>query len=263
MRALTELKKLCFNLASQSRCFCCHEDKKKRLLLHHLSYNNDSVVYNKFENSDYGRLKYYANLIDEIKFDPTNFLVVCFDCHSELEGILKNNINGIKEIFRNNPNKVNKFLDACKATLARRGYFNLFGEATYDNVYSPNYFNNLYQIDSVDEAKQFLENIHELSLSDYSYTAELSFNLDDYIDDRYYHIQAAKQLTNIRDIKKGDRISYIRTINRPYAKPIELANKCDVDIKYYENITIKWFARELKIDEAKLRSDGLDEYFWS
>jgi len=33
------------------------------------------------------------------------------------------------------------------------------------------------------------------------------------------HIRAAKQLETIREIKKGDRISYIKILNKPGVKP--------------------------------------------
>lgn len=67
MRALTELKKECFKrIGSNISCFCCGKDKYSSLLIHHLSYTEKSITYNKFENSDDGRLKYYANLLELI-----------------------------------------------------------------------------------------------------------------------------------------------------------------------------------------------------
>ena len=89
MRALTELKKECFNRISGSYCFCCGHNKPKQLTLHHLSYSKNSITYNNFENSDDGRLKYYVCLLDEIKEDASNFIVVCMNCHNIIEDLLK------------------------------------------------------------------------------------------------------------------------------------------------------------------------------
>lgn len=89
MKALLELKKECFNRVGESVCFCCENINPKQLVLHHLSYTKNSVIYNKFENSDDGRLKYYSNLLDEIKQDPSNFLVLYIECHQVIEKLLK------------------------------------------------------------------------------------------------------------------------------------------------------------------------------
>jgi len=88
MRALTELKKECMSRIvgdTPIQCSICNENRAKRLLLHHYSYNNDSVTYNQFENSDDGRLKYYSNIIDEVKKRPYNFAILCVTCHNEVE----------------------------------------------------------------------------------------------------------------------------------------------------------------------------------
>lgn len=89
MKALIELKKECFNRISGSYCKCCYNENPKQLLIHHLSYTEKSITYNKFDNSDDGRLKYYSNLLDEIKMDINNFVVLCFDCHQIIEKLLK------------------------------------------------------------------------------------------------------------------------------------------------------------------------------
>ena len=89
MKALIELKKECFSRVGDSICFCCENTNPKQLVLHHLSYTKNSIIYSKFENNDDGRLKYYSNLLDEIKQDPNNFLVLCIDCHQVIEKLLK------------------------------------------------------------------------------------------------------------------------------------------------------------------------------
>ncbi len=109
MRALTELKKECIKrlcrdhysydetcLYCRVECFICSESRIKRLVIHHKAYTENSVTYNKFENSDDGRLKYYVNLLDEIKVDITNFYPLCVNCHGIVETYIKND-----EIFEN------------------------------------------------------------------------------------------------------------------------------------------------------------------
>ena len=47
------------------------------------------------------------------------------------------------------------------------------------------------------------------------------------------HIRAAKQLEGIREVKKGDKISFIKILNKPGVKPVELAKKEEMDSKKY------------------------------
>lgn len=97
MRALTELKKECMSRIVGGRpiqCAICKENKPKRLLLHHYSYNNESVTYNQFENSDDGRLKYYSNMMDDVKKNPFNFEIFCVNCHNEVESQVSKTLKG-------------------------------------------------------------------------------------------------------------------------------------------------------------------------
>jgi len=93
MRALTELKKECMGRIIPDEysicCYICYESRPKRLTIHHHCYGPQSVTYNQFENSDDGRLKYYAHLMDEIKNNINNFAVLCINCHNKLERLLK------------------------------------------------------------------------------------------------------------------------------------------------------------------------------
>ena len=98
MRALTELKKECMKRLisrdSQVNCKICDEMRPKRLLIHHVSYDRNSITYNQFENSDDGRLKYYSTLLDEIKRrGPENFVTLCINCHNKLEKLVSKSLH--------------------------------------------------------------------------------------------------------------------------------------------------------------------------
>jgi hypothetical protein len=67
-------------------CFYCKEENIKYLLLHHISYNRNSVTYNKFANSLNGRVEYHSGLLNEVMSNPKNFLVLCFECHKFRHG---------------------------------------------------------------------------------------------------------------------------------------------------------------------------------
>ena len=91
MRALTELKKECMKRLDQYNieCYICDEFRPKRLLLHHLSYYDNSVTYNQFRNDDVGRLQYYSSLIDEVEYHNDNFRILCINCHTIVEELIK------------------------------------------------------------------------------------------------------------------------------------------------------------------------------
>ncbi len=99
MKALIELKKECMSrltiTESSICCFVCKDIRAKRLCIHHFGYDKNSITYNKFENSNDGRLKYYSTLLDEIKNDPSNFITLCINCHTKLEQLVKNNKNQV------------------------------------------------------------------------------------------------------------------------------------------------------------------------
>jgi len=129
MRALIELKKECFERVGLPECFCCENQNTKQLVLHHLSYDKDSVTYNRFENSSDGRLKYYVMLLDEIKNKPDNFLVLCMDCHQVIERLLKMKwIDAYNFCNDNNCNNY-QYYDA----------WNLSYEKRVNNTYQPKY----------------------------------------------------------------------------------------------------------------------------
>ena len=84
------------------------------------------------------------------------------------------------------------------------------------------------------------------------------------------HIRAAKQLETIREIKKGDIISYIKTLNKPGVKPAELAKKEEIDSKKYMEFmesTLEQITSSMDLDFdtilGKPKQTGLDEFFWN
>ena len=58
------------------------------------------------------------------------------------------------------------------------------------------------------------------------YSASCSARLlPEYVKTIPQHIRAARQLESIKELKKGDRITYIKIVNKPGVKPLELARK--------------------------------------
>ena len=70
-------------------CQCCKEDTISKLLIHHLKYTPDSVKYTSFPNSETGRIQYYSTLCNEVYDNPCNLKVMCYDCHEEMEGYIR------------------------------------------------------------------------------------------------------------------------------------------------------------------------------
>jgi len=84
------------------------------------------------------------------------------------------------------------------------------------------------------------------------------------------HIRAAKQLESIREIKKGDKISYVKIINKPRVKPVELAHQDEVDTsKYMEFMerTLEQITSSMDLDFDEMvgrpKQTGLDQFFWN
>lgn len=75
-------------ISNRIKCFYCNDDNIERLLVHHVSYHHDSVVYKYFGNSFQGRIMYYSTLLSEVMKRPRNFLILCFGCHKFRHGKL-------------------------------------------------------------------------------------------------------------------------------------------------------------------------------
>ncbi len=105
--------------------------------------------------------------------------------------------------------------------------------------------------------------------------AELAFHVmiskapAEYVKTVPQHIRAAKLLEHIREVKKGDIIDYVKIINKPGVKPVELARPDEVDTpKYMEFMesTFDQILSSMDLDFAGLigepKQTGLDQFFW-
>ena len=73
----------------------------------------------------------------------------------------------------------------------------------------------------------------EIPLSELAFNVMLSKSPNEYTKTIPQHIRAAKQLESIREIKKGDRISYVKIINKPGVRPVEMAKQSEIDSSKY------------------------------
>ena len=110
----------------------------------------------------------------------------------------------------------------------------------------------------------------EIPLSELAFNVMLSKSLNEYTKTIPQHIRAAKQLESIREIKKGDRISYVKIINKPGVRPVELAKQSEIDSsKYMEFMqsTLDQITSSMNMDFdaiiGKPRQTGLDQFFWN
>ena len=110
----------------------------------------------------------------------------------------------------------------------------------------------------------------EIPLSELAFNVMLSKSLNEYTKTIPQHIRAAKQLESAREIKKGDRISYVKIINKPGVRPVEMAKQSEVDSsKYMEFMqsTLDQITSSMNMDFdtiiGKPRQTGLDQFFWN
>ncbi|MGI0045886.1 MAG: DNA-directed DNA polymerase I [Nitrosotalea sp.] len=105
---------------------------------------------------------------------------------------------------------------------------------------------------------------------------ELAFNVmiskapSEYVKTVPQHIRAAKLLEQTREIKKGDIISYVKIINKPGVKPVEMARQDEIDsAKYMEFMesTFDQILSSMDLDFNTLigapKQTGLDQFFWN
>ncbi len=109
----------------------------------------------------------------------------------------------------------------------------------------------------------------QIPLADLAFHVMISKAPSEYVKTIPQHIRAAKLLESIREVKKGDIIDYVKIINKPGVKPVELARPDEVDTpKYMEFMesTFDQILSSMDLDFASLigepKQTGLDQFFW-
>jgi DNA polymerase I len=110
----------------------------------------------------------------------------------------------------------------------------------------------------------------EIPLTDLAFNVMISKAPSEYVKTIPQHIRAAKQLETIREIKKGDIISYVKILNKPGVKPVEIARPDEIDSsKYMEFMerTLEQITSSMDLDFdtilGKPKQTGLDQFFWN
>lgn len=109
----------------------------------------------------------------------------------------------------------------------------------------------------------------QIPLADLAFHVMISKAPAEYVKTIPQHIRAAKLLESIREVKKGDIIDYVKIINKPGVKPVELARPDEIDTpKYMEFMesTFDQILSSMDLDFASLigepKQTGLDQFFW-
>ncbi|MCE9653504.1 MAG: DNA-directed DNA polymerase I [Nitrosarchaeum sp.] len=110
----------------------------------------------------------------------------------------------------------------------------------------------------------------EIPLQDLTFNVMISKAPSEYVKTVPQHIRAARLLESIREVKKGDKISYVKITNKPGVKPVEMAKKEEIDSKKYMEFmeaTLDQITSSMDLDFqtmlGKPKQTGLDEFFWS
>ena len=110
----------------------------------------------------------------------------------------------------------------------------------------------------------------EIPLKDLAFNVMISKAPSEYIKTVPQHIRAARLLESIREIKKGDIISYVKILNKPGVKPVEMARQDEVDSKKYMEFmesTLDQITSSMGLDFdtilGKPKQTGLDQFFWN
>ncbi|KAG2476873.1 MAG: DNA polymerase (modular protein) [Nitrosopumilales archaeon] len=110
----------------------------------------------------------------------------------------------------------------------------------------------------------------EIPLTDLAFNVMMSKEPSEYVKTVPQHIRAAKLLQTVREIKKGDIISYVKILNKPGVKPVEMARKDEVDSKKYMEFmesTLDQITSSMGLDFdtilGKPKQTGLDQFFWN
>ena len=110
----------------------------------------------------------------------------------------------------------------------------------------------------------------EIPLSELAFNVMISKAPKEYVKTVPQHIRAARQLESIREIKKGEIISYVKIINKPGVRPVELARQNEIDsskyMEFMEN-TLSQITSSMDLDFdtilGKPKQTGLDQFFWN
>jgi DNA polymerase I len=110
----------------------------------------------------------------------------------------------------------------------------------------------------------------EIPLTDLAFNVMTSKAPRDYTKTIPQHIRAALQLQTIREIKRGDIISYVKILNKPGVRPVEMAKQSEIDAgKYMEFMqsTLEQITSSMDLDFdsilGKPKQTGLDQFFWN
>lgn len=110
----------------------------------------------------------------------------------------------------------------------------------------------------------------EIPLEDLTFNMMLSKAPAEYVKNMPQHVRAAKLLESTREMRKGDRISFVKVINKPGVKPLEMARRDEIDSKKYMEAmqsTLEQITSSMDLDFdtmlGKPKQTGLDEFFWN
>jgi len=110
----------------------------------------------------------------------------------------------------------------------------------------------------------------KISLNELAFNVMISKAPSEYIKTIPQHIRAARLLESIKTVKKGDIISYVKIINKPGVKPVEIARNEEIDSKKYMEFmesTLDQIISSMNLDFdtilGKPKQTGLDQFFWA
>ena len=110
----------------------------------------------------------------------------------------------------------------------------------------------------------------EVPLADLTFNVMISKAPSECVKTIPQHIRAAKLLEQVREIKKGDIISYVKIINKPGVKPVEMARPDEIDSEKYMEFmesTFDQILSSMDLDFQTLvgapKQTGLDQFFWN
>jgi DNA polymerase I len=125
-----------------------------------------------------------------------------------------------------------------------------------------------------EDVKKYLKSIiddlrkKKIPLEDLAFNVMVSKDLDEYVDTTPQHVKAARQLERSgKKVKRGDIISFVKTVSPDGVKPTMLAKPEDIDVNKYIEYMRSTFEQLLdalgyEFDEI-ITSTKLEDFFWS